>query len=77
MGGGRRGLIGGGVACEHGRVQSQKGAWLHIKEAWPIPKALLMPTGLCNGERWVGGGGCLHDRGVAYTRGGRGLHEWA
>ena len=31
-------------------VQSQEGAWLYIKEAWPIPKALLMRTGLWNGE---------------------------
>ena len=49
------------------RVQSQKGAWLHIKEVLPVPKALLMPTGLCNGEGGLWGLG-----GVAYTS-GRGL----
>ena len=65
------------MACEHGRVQSKKGAWLCAKEAWPIPKALLMPTGLCNGERWVGGcggfttGAWLTRVGVTFT--GRGV----
>ena len=63
-----------GVACERGRVQSKKGAWLYIKEAWPIPKALVMPARCCNGERWVEVafkmGAWLIREGAWLTRGG-------
>ena len=63
-----------GVACERGRVQSQKGAWLCVKGG----VACFQSTGDAHRAlQWgkVGWGlGWLHDRGVAYTS-GRDFHR--